>query len=48
MSSRENEIVGRGYDAVIMIFQLTNRVPGLIEHSHLERKEGMHPPFAVI
>ncbi|KAK4694820.1 hypothetical protein P7C71_g2824, partial [Lecanoromycetidae sp. Uapishka_2] len=36
---RENEVVDHGFRAVIMIYQLTNRVPALIEQSHLERKE---------
>lgn len=36
---RENEVVDRGYQAVVMIYQLTNRVPALIKQSHLERKE---------
>ena len=36
----ENEVVDRGFQAVVMIYQLTNRVPALIERSHLERKEG--------
>ena len=40
---RENEIVDRGFQAVVMIYQLTNRVPALIEQSHLERKEGRSP-----
>ena len=40
---RENEVVGRGFQAVIMIYQLTNRVPALIKQSHLERKEGRSP-----
>ena len=40
---RENEVVGRGFQAVIMIYQLTNRVPALIKQSHLERKEGRCP-----
>ena len=38
--SSENEAVTRGIKAVMMIFQLTNRVPDLIKQSHLERKEG--------
>lgn len=36
---RENEVVDRGFQAVVMIYQLTNRVPALIKQSHLERKE---------
>jgi hypothetical protein len=39
--ARDNEAVKRGMKAVNMIFQLSNRVPGLIEHSQLERQEGM-------
>jgi hypothetical protein len=37
----ENEAVTRGTKAVNMIYQLTARVPALIEQSHLERNEGM-------
>jgi len=37
---RENEVVDRGFKAVLMIYRLTSRVPGLIEQSHLERNEG--------
>ncbi len=40
---RENEVVDRGIQAVVMIYQLTNRVPALIKQSHLERKEGTFP-----
>lgn len=40
---RENEIVDRGFKAVIMIYRLTSRVPALIEQSHLERNEGSTP-----
>ena len=40
---RENEVVDRGFKAVIMIYRLTNRVPALIEQSHLERNEGNIP-----
>lgn len=40
MRCSENEVVDRGYQAVVMIYQLTNRVPALIKQSHLERKEG--------
>ncbi|CAD6591546.1 MAG: GDP/GTP exchange factor for ARF [Alectoria sarmentosa] len=36
---RENEVVDRGFQAVLMIYQLTNRVPALIKQSHLERTE---------
>ena len=39
----ENEVVDRGFKAVIMIYKLTNRVPALIEQSHLERNEGTLP-----
>lgn len=41
MRCSENEVVERGFQAVVMIYQLTNRVPALITQSHLERKEGM-------
>lgn len=37
---RENEVVDRGFRAVVMIYRLTSRVPALIEQSHLERNEG--------
>ena len=37
---RDNELVKRGIKAVDLIFQLSNRVPSLIERSHLERREG--------
>lgn len=36
------EAVERGHKAVKMIYQLTNRVPGLIEHSLLEKSEGLY------
>lgn len=39
-SSSENDVVERGYKAVVMIYKLTSRVPALIEQSHLERNEG--------
>lgn len=38
--SSDNEVVSRGMKAVTTIFQLSSRVPALIEQSHLERKEG--------
>ena len=41
MRCSENEVVDRGFQAVVMIYQLTNRVPALIKQSHLERKEGI-------
>lgn len=37
----QNEAVGRGAKAVNMVYQLTTRVPALIEQSHLERNEGI-------
>lgn len=37
---RDDELVKRGSKAVVLIFQLSSRVPGLIEHSQLERREG--------
>lgn len=40
----ENEVVDRGFQAVVMIYQLTNRVPTLIKQSHLEREEGTFSP----
>lgn len=39
-SAEETEAVERGHKAVVMIYQLTGRISGLIEQSHLERKEG--------
>lgn len=39
-TAEEKEAVERGHGAVVMIYQLTGRIPGLIEQSHLERKEG--------
>ena len=36
----ERETVERGHKAVVLIYQLTGRIPGLIKQSHLERKEG--------
>ena len=36
----DSEVVDRGFKAVTMIYQLTNRVSSLIEQSHLERNEG--------
>ena len=36
----EREAVDRGHRAVVMIYHLTSRIPGLIQQSHLERKEG--------
>jgi len=38
---RDKDAVNNGYKAVMMVSQLTNRVPELIEQSHLERKEGI-------
>ena len=43
MRYSENDVVDRGYRAILMIHQLTNRVPSLIEQSHLERNEGISP-----
>ena len=42
-SNSENDVVERGYKAVVMIYKLTSRVPALIEQSHLERNEGSFP-----
>ena len=42
-TNSENDVVERGYRAVVMIYKLTNRVPALIEQSHLERNEGSFP-----
>ncbi|KAL8868851.1 MAG: hypothetical protein Q9174_004711, partial [Haloplaca sp. 1 TL-2023] len=38
-SSRENDGIQRGGDAVYLVYQLTNRVPTLISQSHLEKPE---------
>lgn len=43
ISNSENDVVERGYRAVVMIYKLTSRVPALIEQSHLERNEGSFP-----
>lgn len=42
----DNDVVDRAFQAVVMIYQLTSRVPTLIRQSHLERNEGKHfqPP----
>jgi len=40
ISCSDAEAVERAHKAVEMIYSLTNRVPGLIEHSHLEKSEG--------
>ncbi|KAL8719313.1 MAG: hypothetical protein Q9225_003677 [Loekoesia sp. 1 TL-2023] len=37
--SRENDVFQRGEEAVSLVYQLTSRVPALIEQSHLERNE---------
>ncbi|KAL8793694.1 MAG: hypothetical protein Q9195_003743 [Heterodermia aff. obscurata] len=39
MFFRESEFIDRGFKAVTMIYQLADRVPSLIEQSHLERNE---------
>ncbi|KAI4248575.1 MAG: hypothetical protein LQ352_005900 [Teloschistes flavicans] len=39
VQSRENENINRGQEAVYLVYQLTNRVPALIEQSHLEKNE---------
>lgn len=41
-NSSENDVVERGYKAIVMIYKLTSRVPALIEQSHLERNEGSY------
>lgn len=33
--------MARGSKAVLMVYQLTPRVPNLIKQSHLEKKEGL-------
>ena len=37
---RDNELVKRGVEAVHMTFQVSKRVPHLIQQSQLERNEG--------
>ncbi|KAL8691497.1 MAG: hypothetical protein Q9218_003283 [Villophora microphyllina] len=39
VQTRENDNIQRGQEAVYLVYQLTNRVPTLIEQSHLERNE---------
>ncbi|KAL9584355.1 MAG: hypothetical protein Q9212_002170 [Teloschistes hypoglaucus] len=39
VQSRENDNISRGQEAVYLVYQLTNRVPALIEQSHLEENE---------
>lgn len=41
------EAVERGHKAVKMIYQLTNRVPGLIDNSLLEKSEGTYSPWSL-
>ncbi|KAL8699180.1 MAG: hypothetical protein Q9224_001529 [Gallowayella concinna] len=36
---KDNDEIQRGREAVSLVYQLTNRVPALIEQSHLERNE---------
>ena len=36
---RDNEMVDRGYRALLLVYQLTSRVPTLIKQSHLQREE---------
>ena len=48
LRNRDNELVKRGMQAVNMIFQLSNRVPGLIEHSQLERQEGKKIVYQIV
>ena len=45
MFLRDSEVVDRGFKAVTLIYQLTNRVSSLIEQSHLERNEGSNSLF---
>jgi brefeldin A-resistance guanine nucleotide exchange factor 1 len=40
ISSRSNEIVVRGRQAMIIVYELSSRVPKFIESSHLEASEG--------
>ena len=39
MKPKENEIVDRAYHALSLIYQMTSRVPTLIQQSHLQRQE---------
>jgi brefeldin A-resistance guanine nucleotide exchange factor 1 len=43
LDSPDAEVVARGSKAVLMIHQLTLRVPNLISQSHLDKKEGLSP-----
>jgi golgi-specific brefeldin A-resistance guanine nucleotide exchange factor 1 len=36
----ENYVVTRGIKAINIIYQMTGRVPSLIQQSHLEKNEG--------
>ncbi|KAI9731313.1 MAG: GDP/GTP exchange factor for ARF [Cirrosporium novae-zelandiae] len=36
---QENEVVTRGVGAITIVYNLTGRIPSLIEHSHLETNE---------
>ena len=39
MKPKENEVVDRAYHALSLIYQMTSRVPKLIQQSHLQRQE---------
>jgi brefeldin A-resistance guanine nucleotide exchange factor 1 len=43
--SSENAVVERGVKAVNSIYGMTSRIPNLMKQSHLESKEGEHPPL---
>ena len=40
ITKSDNPAVEHGIKAVTIVYQLTNRVPGLIQRSQLERTEG--------
>ena len=44
MRSRSNEVVVRGSKAMMIVFQMSSRVPAFIEQSQLEATEGKHEP----
>ncbi len=44
--SSENAVVERGVKAVNSIYGMTSRIPNLMKQSHLESKEGEHPPLS--
>jgi hypothetical protein len=43
-TKRENPIVIRGSKAIGIVYNMTGRIPALIQQSHLERNEGEFQP----